>query len=160
MESTDKTTNDLLRYEYDKLTERLLHDSRTSYQLMATLIAISQAILGASILYPPVLKGIGGIGYASASLSALLLWYVAERRFVWAEEKRSVRLIQIERELKIYNERLFKKDEEINDIDLEEDINRVDKKNGIFSKIRIRHLYKLFIGAMILAWILILYHAN
>ncbi len=147
--------DELRKFEYAELRQRVIRDSQASYTLMTALVALSEAILAATLTNLGHISMLGRIGAATASLSALFFWFLIDRRFVWAEKKRQARMSMIERELNIYNERIFDEETEIRDSELAERIEKVNEESGIFARISIHGLYLVLAGFMIIAWILV-----
>ncbi len=134
------------------MQERVVRDSNASYTLLAALVTLSQVIIVAVLAnYDKIHSNhFAMAGAAVASLTAISLWYPIDRRFVWAEKRRLARILMIEKEMKIYNQRLF--DGDIDDSKVEEAIEEADRKSGIFAGISIHDWYLVLVVLMFVAW--------
>ena len=144
---------DLLKFEYERLTIMILHDSKLAYTIMEIMIPASLLVLSWTIKEYNEIKWYVLPSAFIASVASLIFAYMAERKFNDGNEKRIARLNQIEKELDIWSHRMFTR--ENIPLGLEREISsvRTTGKYSLYGDVPVHTWFKMYITFFIIAWL-------
>jgi len=149
--------NDLRKFEYERLTVMILHDSKLAYTIIEIMIPASLLVLSWIIKNYDTINKYVLLSAFIASVASLIFAYMAERRFNDGNEKRIARLNQIERELDIWNHRMFDPNEVIQS-ELDDEISsvRTTGKYSLYGDVPVHTWFKIYIASFIIAWLILI----
>lgn len=149
---------DPLLTEYEQLHELIFHDSRTAYTVISLMLPASALVL-VGVIRGGFYEFSMLLSACITSVAAVIIAYAIERRFDSACVKRLARLNLIEKELGMWNHRIFDHRETI-PLELDKEIRFLEKKEGesLFGGIAVHNWFKIYIVFFIISWLIIIYN--